>query len=193
MLEFIQNIRIRFNKLIFLSFYSWSFKKFGKRSTLSFPFRVNGAKYITIGNKVHISERSWIFAYKRIGNDPQINIHDGTYIGRSTHIVSVSGITIQQNVLISDKVYLSDNLHEYKNIELPIKSQKILDKGPISIGENTWIGENVCVIGSSIGKHCVIGSNSVVLSNIPDYSVAVGSPAKVIKRYNQITKDWERV
>ena len=72
-------------------------------------------------------------------------------------------------------------------------AQKILDKGPISIGENTWIGENVCVIGSSIGKHCVIGSNSVVLSNIPDYSVAVGSPAKVIKRYNQITKDWERV
>tara|TARA_B100001029_G_C14870103_1_gene344060 strand:+ start:104 stop:682 length:579 start_codon:yes stop_codon:yes gene_type:complete len=192
MLEFIQDIRVKFNKLIFILFYSWSFKKFGRRSTLSFPFRVNGPKYITIGHKVHISEGSWILA-KRIDKDPQIKIHDGTYIGRSTHIVSISGINIQQNVLISDKVYLSDNLHEYKNIELPIKSQKILDKGPISIGENTWIGENVCVIGSSIGKHCVIGSNSVVLSNIPDYSVAVGSPAKVIKRYNQITKDWERV
>jgi len=193
MLEIIQNISIKFNKLIFILFYSWSFKNFGIRSTLSFPFRVNGAKYITIGYKVHISEGSWIFAYKRIDKDPKIHINDGTYIGRFTHIVSMSGVTIQQNVLISDKVYISDNLHEYKDIDIPIKSQKILDRGPISIGENTWIGENVCVIGSSIGKHCVIGSNSVVLSNIPDYSVAVGSPAKVIKRYNQITKDWERV
>lgn len=193
MLEFIQNIVTKFKKVSFLLFYASSFKGFGRRSTLSFPFRINGAKYINIGNKVHISEGAWIFAYQAMNQNPVINIDDGTYIGRFTHIVSVSKITIGKNVLISDKVYLSDNLHEYKNIEIPIKSQNILDKGPVVIGENTWIGENVCVLGASVGKHCVIGSNSVVTSDIPDYSVAVGSPAKVIKRYNKITQDWEKV
>jgi acetyltransferase-like isoleucine patch superfamily enzyme len=47
--------------------------------------------------------------------------------------------------------------------------------------------------GASIGVHCVIGANSVVLSDIPDYSVAVGSPARVVKMYNRSTKRWERV
>ena len=54
----------------------------------------------------------------------------------------------------------------------------------VEIGDGTWIGENVCIIGASIGKQCVIGANSVVLKDIPDYCVAVGLPAKVIKKYN---------
>jgi acetyltransferase-like isoleucine patch superfamily enzyme len=61
------------------------------------------------------------------------------------------------------------------------------------IGEGSWLGENVCVIGASIGKHCVIGANSVVTKDIPDYSVAVGIPAKVIKKYNFNKCEWEKI
>ena len=95
--------------------------------------------------------------------------------------------------MISDKVYISDNLHDYKDISIPIKAQEILEKSPVVIGENSWLGENVCVIGASVGRHCVIGANSVVINNIPDYSIAVGSPAKVIKKFNHISKTWDKV
>jgi len=193
MIETIQLIKQKFQKVFFLLFYSSSFKQFGKKSTLSFPFRVNGAKYISIGEKVHINEGSWILALKTNERNPSVNIGRGTYIGRLSHIVGVSEVKICDNVLISDKVYISDNLHEYKDINSPIKEQKILEKGPVVIGENTWLGENVCVVGASVGKHCVIGANSVVTKSIPDYSVAVGSPAKVIKTFNHDSRTWEKV
>jgi len=193
MINFIQSITQKIQKIIFILFYSSSFKKFGKKSTLSFPFRVNGAKYISIGKKVHVNEGAWILALKINEKNPIINIGEGTYIGRFVHIVGVSEMEIGDNVLISDKVYISDNLHDYKGIDIPIKNQKIIEKSPVLIGESTWLGENVCVVGSSVGRHCVIGANSVVLSDIPDYSVAVGSPAKVIKTFNHNLNKWEKV
>ena len=193
MINFIQSITQKIQKIIFILFYSSSFKKFGKKSTLSFPFRVNGAKYISIGKKVHVNEGAWILALKINEKNPIINIGEGTYIGRFTHIVGVSDVKICDNVLISDNVYISDNLHDYKDVKMPIKSQEILEKGPVEIGENTWLGENVCVVGASVGIHCVIGANSVVTKDIPDYSIAVGSPAKVIKKFNSTTKTWDKV
>jgi len=193
MIDFIQYITQKIQKAVFIIFYSSSFKRFGQNSTLSFPFRVNGAKYISIGKKVHINEGAWILALKINEKNPIINIGEGTYIGRFTHIVGVSDVKICDNVLISDNVYISDNLHDYKDVKMPIKSQEILEKGPVEIGENTWLGENVCVVGASVGIHCVIGANSVVTKDIPDYSIAVGSPAKVIKKFNSITKTWDKV
>ena len=66
-------------------------------------------------------------------------------------------------------------------------------KNNVVVGESTWLGENVCVIGASVGKHSIVGANSVVTSDIPDYSIAVGAPAKVIKQYNHQTNQRERI
>ena len=93
-------------------------------------------------------------SFKTSSVKPEININDGVYIGRFAHIVSTNSICIEKNVLISDKVYISDNLHDYKNVQKPIKEQKILNVNKVNIGENSWFGENVCVIGASVGKHC---------------------------------------
>ena len=94
---------------------------------------------------------------------------------------------------IKNKVYISDNLHSYADLSKPIIEQPIKQLKKIRIGEGSWIGENVCVIGASIGKHCTIGANSVVTHDIPDYSVAVGAPARVVKRYNEMTQKWEKI
>ena len=88
---------------------------------------------------------------------------------------------------------LSDNTHEYRNIELAIKLQPVVDLNKVEIGKGTWLGQNVCVLGASIGKGCVIGSNSVVTKDIPDYCVAVGSPAKVIKRFDDVSGEWKHI
>mgnify|MGYP006154547463 CR=1 FL=1 len=193
MIDFIQNITQKIQKVIFILFYSSSFKKFGKKSTLVFPFRINGAKYISIGKKAHVNEGSWMLAFKNSEKDPVIKIGSGAYIGRFVHIVAVNRIDIKENVAMADKVYISDNAHNYEDVNRLMKEQDILDYGPVVIGENTWLGENACIMGASIGKHCVIGVNAVVTKDIPDYSIAVGSPAKVIRQYNQATKKWEKV
>jgi len=193
MIDFIQNITQKIQKVIFILFYSSSFKKFGKKSTLVFPFRINGAKFISIEKKAHVNEGAWMLAHKISEKDPVIKIGSGSYIGRFVHIVSVNEIDIKDNALIADKVYISDNAHDYKDVNAIIKDQDILDNGPVVIGENTWLGENVCVMGASVGKHCVIGANAVVINDIPDYSIAVGSPAKVIRQYDASSQKWEKV
>lgn len=81
-------------------------------------------------------------------------------------------------------MYITDCDHEYRNISVPVIDQGITQKGQtVSIGHGSYIGINAVIVGNvKIGKHCVIGANSVVTHNVPDYSVAVGSPAKVIKK-----------
>lgn len=193
MIDFIQNIKQKIQKILFILFYSNSFRKFGKNSTFFFPFRINGSKYVSVGKKVHVNEGAWILAFKNSEKDPEINIGSGSYIGRFVHIVAVNKIDIKNNVAMADKVYISDNAHSYEDVNTLMKEQEILDYGPVVIGENTWLGENSCIMGASIGKHCVIGVNAVVTNDIPDYSIAVGSPAKVIRKYNPVSKKWERV
>ena len=142
---------------------------------------------------MHINEQAWLLSQQIDEQDPKIEIGDYTYIGRNAHIVSVRDVKIGSSVLIADKVYISDNLHDYQDIEVPIKSQAVVFKKSVYIGDHSWLGENVCVIGASVGKHSIVGANSVVTSDIPDYSIAVGAPAKVIKQYNHQTNQWERI
>ena len=193
MIETFQFYKLKIQKLFFLVFFKRDFKFFGKNSSLIFPFKIDGARYIEISSKVHISSNSWIAAIVKSDAKPIIKIGKETTIARFAHFVSCNEINIGEYVLIAEKVYITDNLYSFDDISIPLKFQPLKSIGRVVIGDNTWIGENVCIIGVSIGKRCVIGSNSVVLSDIPDYSVAVGSPAKVIKQYNLSTQKWEKV
>lgn len=90
---------------------------------------------------------------------------------------------IGEKVLLSPNIYITDCDHEYRNIDIPVIDQGIVQKGQaVSIGDGSYIGINTVIVGNvKIGKHCVIGANSVVTKDVHDYCVAVGSPAKVIK------------
>ena len=168
------------------------FASFGHSSSLRSPLRIDGSKAIYIGNNVTIQYKTWLGALPltAASGKAELIIEDGTSIGNFNHIFATKKIVIHKDVLTADKVYISDNLHGYENINLPIIKQAIVQKGEVEIGEGCWLGENVCVLGAHIGKHCVIGANSVVTKDIPDYSVAVGAPARIIKRYDFIKKSW---
>lgn len=88
-----------------------------------------------------------------------------------------------KKVLLSPNVYITDYDHEYRNLEVPVIDQGIVQKGQaVSIGDGSYIGINTVIVGNvKIGKHCVIGANSVVTKDVPDFCVAVGTPARVIK------------
>ena len=153
--------------------------------------RVDGKENISIHKGVIIQKLSWIAAVPLTKADKcHLMIGEGSIIGHFNHIFATCEIEIGKHVLTADKVYISDNQHEYTNINIPILHQKIKQLNKIKIGDGTWIGENVCIIGASVGKNCVVGANSVVTKDIPDYCVAVGTPAKVIKKYDILNNKW---
>ena len=180
-------------RLVWRLLNSYKFKALGKRSMIYNPLKINGHWNIAIGENVTIQYKTWLAAMPLTGNpNPILIIGDGTSIGHFNHIYATSSIEIGKKVLTADKVYISDNLHGYENINLPIIEQAIKQTNTVIIGDGSWLGENVCVIGAKIGRNCVIGANSVVTKDIPAYCVAVGSPAKIIKRYNFDTHAWEK-
>ncbi len=183
-------IRRYIKRNIFTFLFSKSFKKFGKKVYFIDPDIIEGEKYISLDDNVSFGSKTWLSALNYRDENPEILIKKGTIIGRFAHIIAINEIVIDENVLISDKVYISDNLHQYKDTNTPIIEQEILFKDKVYIGKNSWIGENVSIIGVTIGQHCVIGANSVVTTNIPDYCIAVGVPAKVIKRYTFNDNKW---
>ena len=140
-----------------------------------------------------IQYKTWLAALPLTGEDNcLLEIGDGSIIGHFNHIYCTKSIKIGKKVLTADKVYISDNLHGFSDITIPILEQPIIQNGEVEIGDGTWIGENACILGVKIGKNCVVGANSVVTKNIPDYCVAVGAPAYIIKRYCFDSKEWKK-
>jgi acetyltransferase-like isoleucine patch superfamily enzyme len=170
------------------------FKRFGHRALILYPLKVQGARYIELGDGAVVHDRGWLLA-TRIDNHhtPELIIDDGACVGHFAHIVCVRRVRIGKDVLLADRVYISDNVHSYEDITKPVIKQPVAFKGEAEIGDGSWLGENVCVVGARIGRHCIVGANSVVTSDIPDYSIAVGIPARVIKQFNQTTGRWEKV
>lgn len=113
------------------------------------------------------------------------------------HIAAGESVIIGNNVLIASKVFISDINHgEYSglNSDSPMifPSERKLSTKPVIIEDNVWIGEGVCIMaGVKIGFGSIIGALSVVTKDIPAYSIAVGSPARVIKEYDFDKKEWK--
>ena len=178
---------------LYLFLYKHSFKQVGQRSRIINPLQIDGKENISVGNDVIVNEGAWLAAMPLTGREVHLVLSDRVCLGHHNHIYATESIVIEKDVLTADRVYISDNIHGYEDITTPIIKQPIKQCKKVVIGEGSWLGENVCVIGSKIGKHCVIGANAVVTRDIPDYSVAVGAPAKVIKYYSKLHEKWERV
>lgn len=170
--------------------YKRRFGKIGRGTILFKPMQLDNVKAISISEGVFIAEGAWLMGAKE--QIKTLRINEGTVIGHFSHIVGISSVCIEKNVLMADHIFISDCTHNYEIIEKPIGKQSIKFIKPVTIGEGSWLGENVCVCGANVGKHCVIAANSVVTNDIPDYCVAAGSPARVVKKYNFENKMWEK-
>jgi lipopolysaccharide O-acetyltransferase len=133
------------------------------------------------------------------GNGKSLYFGDQVQINDFVHITAKKSVTIGDNVLIASKVYISDCTHGCYSPDnssspyTPPEDRELFAK-PVVIEKNVWIGENVCVLpGSHIGFGSIIGANSLVNSKIPPLTISVGSPARVIKKYNLDLNVWEKV
>lgn len=157
---------------------------------------IRGIERMSFGKGVVIQKDCWLnIAFQKQAPGPMILIGEGTNIGRRCIISAANSITIGKYVLLAPNVFIADTHHAYQQIGVPIMYQGITThEDRIEIGDETWIGINAVVMGNvTIGKHCVIGANSVVNRDIPDYCVAVGNPARVVKSFDPATQEWVKV
>ncbi|TKB97892.1 acyltransferase [Pedobacter cryophilus] len=143
-------------------------------------------------NKFEIGSKSLIEDFSTINNGVgDVKIGNNTIIGLSN--VIIGPVVIGDGVMLAQHIVVSGLNHGYEAIDISPSKQPVSTK-LITIDDDVWIGANaVITAGVHIGKHAVIGAGSVVVKDIPDYSIAVGNPAKVIKKYNFESQNWEKV
>ena len=155
-------------------------------------FQVQAGKNVYIGkhcslkgkNNIVLEDGVTVRPYVQIwSGGGTVRIGRGSEIGERCRISIANSLEIGEKVLLSPNVYITDCDHEYRDVDVPVIDQGIVQRGQrVTIGEGSYIGINAVIVGNvNIGKHCVVGANSVVTKDVPDYCVAVGSSARVIK------------
>jgi acetyltransferase-like isoleucine patch superfamily enzyme len=182
-----------------------AFAYFGSFSKIRTPTWVAHPRLIHIGNWVSFGRLGKIFMqtdfsagreylaqhYPDIPHDvpdhlweprtPRLEVGDGTTIGDFFFINCNADIEIGRHVGIADRCYIADANHLHGHPDLPSALMPNDLGSPIRIGDHGWLGINAVVLnGARIGKHCIVSSNSVVTSDMPDYTLAVGNPARVV-------------
>ena len=130
--------------------------------------RVSSSAYITDKSKLDMGDNVWVNHNVRIDASGGVKIGDGCQIGYSSMILSHSS-------------HMAIRLNGEAFIKMDIPERVGYIHKPVEIGEYTFIGGGAAVMpGVKIGKGCVIGVNSVVTKDVPDYSIVVGAPARII-------------
>ena len=173
---------------------------FSNARIIRFPISIRGRKHINLGSRLTTGVGCRLEAYSDFNNGKTLIFGNNIQINDYVHITAMRKVTIGNNVLMASKIYISDCTHGYYDggdndsspAESPINRKYKISE--VLIEDNVWLGESVAVLpGVKIGKGSIIGANSVVTKNIPKNSIAVGSPAKVIKKYDEIKKKWMKV
>ena len=166
----------------------------------NFPFDLRGKKYVDFGKQLSIGRGCRFDVFNNEKDIKTLVFGSNVQLNDYVHIVAMEKITIGNNVLMASHIFISDNSHgSYKGDEndssptIP-PTNRDYPTSSIHIGDNSWICDGVMIMpGSRIGKGCIIGAHSIVRGEIPDFSIAAGNPAKVIKKYNFEKKRWEKI
>jgi hypothetical protein len=162
------------------------FGAFGPGSVICFPPNtLFNERYIRIGAGTlfgpGITLSAGMVPGQEMVSDPVIAVGDRCLFGKGSGIVGHLEIRIGDDVWTGQHVYITDQNHGYEDLDVPISRQTMPER-PVRIGDGSWIGHGAVVLpGATIGRHVVIGANAVVTGDIPDHSVAVGAPARVVR------------
>lgn len=174
-------------------YYRFMFKHLGTGSVIYRPMLICNADRIEIGEGVSIWDGVRLEAVRdRHGRIPTLIIGSNTNIEQDVHIVCHNRITIGKDVSITGRCAIVDVTHPYEDINAGKIGDLIADDDSVvEIGDGAFLGYGAVILPNvRIGKRAVIGANSVVTHDVPDFSVAVGQPARVIRVYSQELQQW---
>lgn len=160
------------------------FYAFGASSFIHKPIAIYGPFQMALGDGVMVLHGAWLSVERVAWSRPQPVLRIGNRVGVRPYctISAAESITIEDDVIIGAYSTVIDCDHT----QVPGVAnvlQTPLETSPVHIGAGTWIGERCSILrGARIGRGCIIGAGSVVRGEVPDHSVAVGSPARVVKR-----------
>jgi acetyltransferase-like isoleucine patch superfamily enzyme len=165
---------------------------------IRFPIDIRGKKHMIVSKGFTTGVGCRLEAYPIATEKKTLFFGDNFQMNDYVHITAMDSVRIGNNVLLASKIYISDCSHgSYsgdQNDSDPntVPAERSLFSKPVSIEDNVWLGEFVSVLpGVTIGKGTIVGANSVVSKSLPPYVIAVGTPAKPIKKYNFDTNKWE--
>lgn len=172
---------------------------FGNARLIRFPIDLRNKKAIKVGKGFTTGRGCRLEVEGEITNKPKLLIGENFQMNDYCHITAAESVIIGDNVLLASKVYISDVSHgkyggngQSAPSKLPVDRK--LNANPVVIEDSVWLGDGVCVLpGVTIGECAVIGANAVVTTSIPANTIAVGIPARPIKKYNFESKEWERI
>lgn len=195
MISFFRRIwNIIYRLLLFIP-YKLLFQKFSISDIVVKPICLT-PNCIELGEGVYIGPYSRLEGVSKYNNQtykPRIVFGDRCSVQQGLYLTCANSITIGKYTAIAANVTITDIHHPYDDITIPIESNDIIVK-EVVIGDECKIYNSVVILpGVHIGKHVTIGANSVVSKDIPDFCIAVGSPAKVVKRYDFEKQEWVRV
>ncbi len=190
----------KFKTLCIRSYYLRRFAGAGRGVSIGHHFMTYNPDRITVEDDVVIAhhvtlraltEYAWTSPTQHF--DPRIVLKRGCFINCFSEVAATKRVVIGENVMLAQGCYIADNNHGYEDVSRSCKEQPAEVCGEVHIGDGSWLGAYTVVVGNiTIGKHCVIGANSVVTRNLPDYSVAAGAPARILKRYDVAARRWRR-
>jgi acetyltransferase-like isoleucine patch superfamily enzyme len=163
---------------------------------------IRGAKSITIGSRFVAGKNLWLEAIHKYEDNhyhPKIIVGNNVSLSDSVHIAATNSIVLGDGVLVGSRVLITDHNHGIYSGQVqsepgqPPSKRKLSANRGVFIGCNVWIGDGVIVLpGSHIGEGSIIGANSVVTGGIPSKCIAIGSPARPVRSYDQPSKEWKK-
>jgi len=151
------------------------------------PFYIRNEGSLKIGKKFSSGPGLIIDV---IGKNAKIEIGKNVMAYHNLHIGAIDSVIIGDRVLIASGVYITDHQHgsysgNHQSSPLTPPIERPLVSSRVKIGDDVWIGERVSILpGVSIGKSVIIGAGAIVTKDLPDYVIAAGVPAKVIKKFD---------
>lgn len=183
--------------IIFISIVRTKFL-FRKARLIRFPIDIRNKHLMSIDEGFTTGKYCRIEMHNE--GEVRLKIGKNVQLNDSVHIVSGISVELEDNVLIASKVFISDCSHGsygnngYHDNPKSIPADRELQYREVKICKNAWIGEFVSVLpGVTIGEGSIIGTMSVVSKDIPPFCIAVGSPAKVVKKFNFEINKWEKI
>ncbi|GHH85017.1 hypothetical protein GCM10018793_51350 [Streptomyces sulfonofaciens] len=164
------------------------FGAIGPGTRLAFPQgTIFGERWIHLGDHCVIGEQVTLTAGLvpgvDLGPDPVLRIGDGVVIGRGSHVIADTRVTIGSDCYVGPYVYVTSTNHSYDDPHQPIGRQWPRME-PVEIGTGCWIGTGAVILpGAVVGRNVVVAAGAVVRGTVPDHSVVAGAPARVVRRW----------
>jgi acetyltransferase-like isoleucine patch superfamily enzyme len=174
----------------------YPFLSIGRNLSIHYAIKLSRcmAHQITLGSSVVIWEDVWLYVLPNSGDNVRIAIGDNCSVGARSTISAKNFIHIEENVIMATSVLIQDHNHAYEDISRSIRDQGVTVGGRIRIEKGCWIGQGAAIVCSEgevvIGRNSVIGANALVTRSCPPYSVIVGNPGRVAKRFDATRGSW---